>query len=172
MRKAEDQIRWLLRERHRLREGKADDFTIQNQADVIEAESSVARTFSLLVAGIAFISLLIGGVGILGVMLLSIRERVREIGIRRAVGARRNDILVQFLIESSFMGIAGGLLGLLLGVALGQAIGRITGMPVALVPGYAVVSLVFSAFVGMVFGIYPAWKAAQLDPIEALNARD
>ena len=172
MRKAEDQIRWLLRERHRLREGKADDFTIQNQADVIEAESSIARTFSLLVAGIALISLLISGVGILGVMLLSVRERVGEIGIRRAVGAKRNDILVQFLIESSFLGIVGGVLGLLLGVALGQAISSVAGMPVAVILEYVLVSLVFSAVVGIVFGVYPAWKAARLDPIEALNIKD
>ena len=114
---AEAEIRSLLRERHRLREGKEDDFTIQNQADVIEAQSSVARTFSLLVGSIAVISLLIGGVGILGVMLLSIRERVSEIGIRRAVGARRRDILVQFLVESSFLGVVGGIAGLSWGLA-------------------------------------------------------
>jgi putative ABC transport system permease protein len=171
MRKAEDQIKWVLRERHRLREGQTSDFTIQNQADVIDAESSVARTFSLLVAGIAVISLLIGGVGILGVMLLSVRERVGEIGIRRAVGARRKDIVVQFLIESSFIGIAGGLLGLLSGVILGKAVNGITGMPIAFVVEYMAVSLVFSGAVGIIFGIYPAWKAARLDPIEALNTR-
>ena len=171
IREAEDQIRWLLRERHRLPEGKEDDFTIQNQADVIDAETSIARTFSVLVAGIALISLLIGGVGILGVMLLSVRERVGEIGIRRAVGARRKDILVQFLIESSFMGILGGLLGLLLGVTVGKAIGEISGMPVAFVVEYMAVSLAFSVAIGIIFGIYPAWKAAQLDPIEALNTK-
>ncbi|MDQ7784825.1 MAG: ABC transporter permease [Desulfomonilaceae bacterium] len=169
IRKAEDQIGRLLRERHRLRGGQEDDFTIRNQADVIEAESAIARTFSLLVSGIALISLLIGGVGILGVMLLSVRERVEEIGIRRAVGARKRDILVQFLVESSFMGIVGGLLGLLLGVIAGQAIGKTSGMTVALVPEYMAASLAFSVAVGMIFGIYPAWKAAQLDPIQALR---
>lgn len=171
IRKAEEQIRWLLRDRHRLRQGKEDDFTIQNQADVIEAESSVASTFSVLVVGIALISLFIGGMGILGVMLLSVRERVGEIGIRRAVGARRRDILVQFLIESSFMGILGGMLGLFVGVALGAAIKKMTGMPVAFVVEYMAASLIFSVAIGIVFGIYPAWKAARLDVIEALNTK-
>ena len=168
---AEAEIRSLLRERHRLREGKENDFTIQNQADVIEAQSSVARTFSLLVASIAIISLIIGGVGILGVMLLSIRERVSEIGIRRAVGAKRRDILVQFLVESSFLGVVGGIAGLLLGIGSSAGVKHFSGMPVVLAPDYVILSLVFSIATGLIFGIYPSWKAARLDPIEALNTR-
>ena len=168
---AEAEIRSLLRERHRLREGKEDDFTIQNQADVIEAQSSVARTFSLLVGSIAVISLLIGGVGILGVMLLSIRERVSEIGIRRAVGARRRDILVQFLVESSFLGVVGGIAGLLLGIGGSAGVKHFSGMPVVLAPDYVILSLVFSIATGLIFGIYPSWKAARLDPIEALTTK-
>ncbi len=166
---AEDQIRSLLRDRHRLREGKEDDFTIQNQADVIEAASSVARTFSLLVGTIALISLLIGGIGILGVMLLSLKERVGEIGIRRAVGARRKDILVQFLVEASSLGVMGGLLGVLAGALTAELIKISSGMTVVLAPGYMLLSLVFSIATGMIFGIYPAWKAAALNPIEALS---
>jgi len=166
---AQDQIRWLLRERHHLREGKDNDFTIQNQADVIEAQSAIARTFSLLIGSIALISLIIGGVGILGVMLLSIRERVGEIGIRRAVGARRKDILVQFLVESSSLGIIGGLLGVVLGIVVIEAVKLSSGMPVLIAVGYLILSLVFSVATGMIFGIYPSWKAARLDPIEALN---
>lgn len=169
VRQAEHQIRWLLRDRHHLREGKSDDFTIQNQADVIEAESAVANTFSLLIGSIALISLLIGGVGILGVMLLSIRERVGEIGIRRAVGARKKDILAQFLVESSFLGIMGGLLGIVLGVVVIEIVKLSTGMPVVIAPGYLLLSLIFSVATGMIFGIHPSWKAARLDPIEALH---
>jgi putative ABC transport system permease protein len=163
------EIKSLLRERHRLRDDQDDDFTVQNQADAIEARSSVARTFSLLVASIAVSSLLIGGVGILGVMLLSIQERTSEIGARRAVGAKRRDILVQFLVESSFLGILGGIAGLFLGLGTSAGLKLISGMPVVLEPGYIVLSLVFSLGTGLVFGIYPSWKAARLDPIEALN---
>ncbi len=163
------EIRSLLRERHRLREDKEDDFIIQNQADVMEAQSSVARTFSLLVLSIAVSSLVIGGVGILGVMLLSIQERISEIGIRRAVGAKRGDILVQFLVESSFLGILGGIAGLFLGLGASAGVKLISGMPVVLEPDYIVLSLVFSLATGLIFGIYPSWKAARLDPIEALN---
>lgn len=165
------QVKALLRERHRLRHGVADDFTIQNQADVVEAESSVAKTFSLLVIAIASVSMLIGGVGILGVMLLSVKERVSEIGVRRAVGARRKDILIQFLVESSFLGIIGGLAGIATGLIASQLLKLISGMPVVLSLNYMIASLIFSVLVGLVFGIYPAWKAAGLDPIQALNSK-
>ncbi len=170
--RAETDIRWLLRERHHIREGKDNDFTIQNQADVVEAAGAVARTFSLLVGSIALVSLLIGGVGILGVMLLSIRERVVEIGLRRAVGARRKDILVQFLVESSFLGIIGGLMGVVLGIIASEFVGSVSGMPMALSVEHILLSLAFSVFIGMVFGIYPSWKAAGLDPVEALNQKN
>ena len=165
------EIKSLLREGHRLREDKEDDFIIQNQADVVEAQSSVARTFSLLVASIASSSLVIGGVGILGVMLLSIQERVSEIGIRRAVGAKRRDILIQFVVESSFLGILGGIAGLLLGLGASAGAKMISEMPIVLDPEYIVLSLVFSLATGLIFGIYPSWKAARLDPIEALNTQ-
>ncbi|MFH0824271.1 MAG: ABC transporter permease [Pseudomonadota bacterium] len=164
-------IRTLLRERHRLGDVKEDDFTIQSQADVIEAAGSIARTFSLLIAGIAFVALLIGGVGILGVMLLSIRERVVEIGIRRAVGARRRDILIQFLVESSFLGFTGGGLGIVAGSLITAAIKAVSGMPIAPATEFVIPALAFSVMIGMASGIYPAWKAACLDPIEALNTQ-
>ncbi len=166
------EIRSLLRERHRLREGRDDDFVIQNQADVIEAQSSTARTFSLLIASIALISLIIGGVGILGVMLLSIRERVSEIGIRRAVGATRRDILVQFLVESAFLGVVGGVAGLVLGVSGSFGVKYLSGMPVSLVPASIALSLIFSVGTGLIFGVYPSCKAARLDPIEALHMKN
>jgi putative ABC transport system permease protein len=165
------EIKSLLRERHRLRESKDDDFTVQNQADVIEAQKSVAQTFSLLVLSIAGSSLVIGGVGILGVMLLSIQERISEIGIRRAVGAKRRDILVQFLVESSFLGILGGISGLVLGLGTSGGVKLLSGLTVVLEPDYILLSLVFSSAVGLIFGIYPSWKAARLDPIEALNTK-
>lgn len=167
----QSQVKSLLRERHRLRPEINDDFTIQNQADVVEAESSVARTFSLLVIAIAFVSMFIGGVGILGVMLLSIKERVSEIGVRRAVGARRKDILVQFLVESSFLGILGGIAGIVVGLIASQALKLASGMPIVLSINYMMASMLFSVMIGLVFGIYPSWKAAGLDPIEALNSK-
>jgi ABC-type antimicrobial peptide transport system permease subunit len=117
------------------------------------------------------ISLIIGGVGILGVMLLSIRERVSEIGIRRAVGARKKDILIQFLVESAFLGVTGGVLGLLFGVSGSMVVKYVSGMPITLAPAYIALSVCFSIVTGLVFGLYPAWKAAQLDPVQALFAR-
>ncbi|MFA6222610.1 MAG: ABC transporter permease [Desulfomonilaceae bacterium] len=163
------EIKSLLRERHRLRDDKADDFTIQNQADVIEAQSSVSRSFSLLVLSIAVSSLVIGGVGIMGVMLVSIQERISEIGIRRAVGAKRSDIFVQFLVESLFLGILGGIGGLLLGLSASAGVKLISRMPLVLEPKYILLSLVFSLATALLFGIFPSWRASRLNPIEALH---
>ncbi len=168
IREAEMQVRILLRERHRLGPGKLDDFTIQNQADVIETRGSAARTFELLIVSMAAISIVIGGVGILGVMLLSIRERVGEIGIRRAVGARRKDILIQFLLESSILGLSGGVIGLLVGMAGAAGVAWLTEMPVSVSFEYAAISLACALLSGVIFGIHPSWKAARLNPIEAL----
>ena len=166
---AGDEIIWLLRERHRLREGKENDFVVQNQADAIEAQMSVARTFSILVLSIAVSSLVIGGVGILGVMLLSVQERTSEIGIRRAVGAKRSDILVQFIVESSFLGALGGLAGLFLGLGASVVVKLISGMPIVLKPDCTVLSLSCSVATGLISGIYPSWKAARTEPVVALS---
>ncbi len=166
---AADEIKSLLRERHRLRKSREDDFVMQNQADILEAQSSVARTFNILVVGIAVSSLVIGGVGILGVMLLSVQERTREIGIRRAMGAKKRDILFQFVVEASLLGISGGIAGLFIGLGASVGAELIGGMLVVLQPDYVFLSLAFSFATGLIFGIYPAWKAARLDPIAALN---
>ena len=152
-----------------MREDREDDFVIQNEADILEAQSSVARTFNILVVGIAASSLLIGGVGILGVMLLSVQERTAEIGIRRAVGAKKIDILRQFLLEASVLGISGGISGLFIGLGTSVAAELIAGMPVVLKPDYVILSLGVSLATGLIFGIFPAWKAARLDPIDALH---
>jgi putative ABC transport system permease protein len=169
IRDAEQQIRAVLRDRHRLGAGKPDDFTIQNQADVIETRSATARTFELLIVSMAAISIVIGGVGILGVMLLSIRERVGEIGIRRAVGARERDILIQFLVESTVLGLFGGIIGLVVGLVGTEAVGRLTDMPVSVSYEYVAIAIVCSLLSGIIFGIHPSWKAARLNPIEALH---
>lgn len=169
IRRAEEQVRILLRERHRLGQGRLDDFTIQNQADVIETREAAVRTFELLIVSMAVISIIIGGVGILGVMLLSVRERVGEIGIRRAVGARKKDILIQFVVESAVLGVCGGIAGLFLGLVGAAAAIRLTLMPVSFSFGYTAVSMVSAVLSAILFGIYPSWKASCLNPIEALQ---
>ncbi|MHB1037281.1 MAG: ABC transporter permease [Pirellulales bacterium] len=166
---AEREIRDVLRRRHRL-EGKRDDFTIQNQATLIAGERETAQSTTLLVGSVAGISLLVGGVGILAVMLISVRERVQEIGLRRAGGACRRDIRNQFLLESAMLAGLGGLTGVLAGVAATVAASAFGAWDTVISWESACIAFVFSISLGIVFGIYPAVRAASLEPIEALRA--
>ncbi len=169
MGRAESEIRTILREGHHIRKGKPDDFTIQNQASVLETQRESSQTFTLLISSIAAVSLLVGGIGILAVMLISIRERIKEIGIRMAVGAKKSDILMQFLAESLLLSIGGGIIGIILGITVAVIIAIFADWPFSL-PLYAI-AISFSATIimGISFGVYPAKKAASLDPIKALQ---
>lgn len=159
----------LLRERHRL-DGKPDDFTIQSQTEVLAAEEETSQTFTNLLGAVAAVSLLVGGVGILAVMLMAVKERTREIGVRRAVGALRRDLLLQFVVESLVLSLSGGVAGILLGVAIALAIARFTAWPMSLSAPAMALAFGFSAAIGVLFGVYPAAKAARMDPIEALRS--
>ncbi len=163
------QIREALRLRHGLAAGAADDFTIIDQAQLLSAFGTITGILSLLLAGIASISLLVGGIGIMNIMLVSVRERTREIGIRKAVGARGRDILLQFLIEALVLSLAGGVLGVALGVAASAAIAALAGWGLSVSAGTVALALGFSLAVGVVFGVWPARQAARLDPVEALR---
>jgi putative ABC transport system permease protein len=162
----------VLRERHNVLAG-AEDFTVQNQADALSALTSVTNTLTLFLGGIAGISLVVGGIGVMNIMLVSVTERTREIGIRKAVGARRADILTQFLVESAALSLLGGLIGIALGWLIATGIGRVQlgGNAIKPVVGLDSVLLatIFSAAVGLFFGIYPAMRAASLAPVEALR---
>jgi putative ABC transport system permease protein len=166
---AQDEIRVLLRESRRIAEGDADDFTVRNQNDLAQAAEGSTKVMTLLLAAIASISLLVGGIGIMNIMLVSVTERTREIGIRLAIGARGSDVLTQFLVESIVMGVFGGILGLALGVAGSKLLGHFTGWETVISPIVMVVAVAFSGAVGVFFGFYPARKAAALHPIEALR---
>ena len=166
---AKAQVEGLLRARHGLGATAADDFTIQDQAQLLTAFSSIGTTLTLLLAGIASISLIVGGIGIMNIMLVSVRERTREIGIRKAIGARSRDILAQFLIEALTLSVIGGILGIVVGVAVSALIGEIAGWGLVLSPVIPLFALAFSVVVGIVFGVWPARQAAVLDPIVALR---
>ncbi|WP_353948538.1 ABC transporter permease [Sporolactobacillus sp. Y61] len=147
----------------------SDDYSVVNQQDVMEAMSSVTNTMTMLLAGIAGISLLVGGIGIMNIMLVSVTERTRKIGIRKAIGARQKDILLQFLIESGVLSMLGGLFGIALGAAIAGIYATFTGTQVVFSISVMTFTFLFSAAVGMVFGVFPAWKASRLNPIDALR---
>ena len=164
-----EQINDLLRQRHRIAEGKDDDFTVRTQEEIAQMATATSRIMSLLLAAIAAVSLIVGGIGIMNIMLVSVTERTREIGIRMAVGARSRDILLQFLVEAVTLSSLGGLIGIGLGLGTAELLSKVAGWPTLVPMTAVVVSFVFSAAIGIFFGFYPARKAARLDPIEALR---
>ena len=159
----------LLRDRHELAATDTADFSVFNQTQLLDAASSISGTLTLLLGGIASISLVVGGIGIMNIMLVSVRERTREIGIRKAVGARRRDILAQFLVEALTLSLIGGLIGIVVGLAVSAGIGQLAGWGFQFNPTTIVAAVLFSLAVGVVFGVWPARQAARLDPITALR---
>ena len=163
-------LREILRDSHRLRSGKDDDFTIQNQAELLSTQQEAQRAFTMLTVSVASLSLAVGGVGILAVMLMSVRERVREIGLRRALGARQVDILFQFLIEAAILSLAGGIAGIVLGIVATFAVAGLAGWDAVLVPKVFLLVAALSAGIGLLFGTVPAQKAARTEPAISLRA--
>ena len=159
----------LLRQRHRIQQGRDDDFILRNQQEIAETQTAAMDTMTALLAGVAIISLIVGGIGIMNIMLVSVTERTREIGIRMAVGARGRDILLQFLIEAVALSSTGGLLGIALGIGGARLLTIIKQWPTLISADSIVIAFAFSAAVGVFFGFYPARKASQLDPIDALR---
>jgi len=166
---AEEQITILLRQRHRIGPERDDDFNVRNLSDIAEAASTTARVMGILLGSVASISLLVGGIGIMNIMLVSVTERTREIGIRMAVGARSRDIMLQFLVEAVVMAATGGLIGILLGIGSSELLKKWAQWPTLIDPGIVAIAFLFSGAVGVFFGFYPAQKAANLDPIDALR---
>jgi putative ABC transport system permease protein len=166
---ANNQIASLLRQRHKLRTGTDDDFMIRNLSDIAEAASNSATVMAMLLGSIASVSLLVGGIGIMNIMLVSVTERTREIGIRMAVGARSRDIMLQFIVEAVVMAASGGVIGILLGIGSSNLIKYLAELPTLIRPEIIAVSFLVAGAVGVFFGFYPAKKAANLDPIDALR---
>jgi putative ABC transport system permease protein len=166
---AQDELVAILREAHGLREGEEDDFRVRNQAELMETATQTSRVMTLLLGAVAGVSLIVGGIGIMNIMLVSVTERTREIGIRMAVGARGTDILVQFLTESVVLSLIGGLIGIGLALGVSWALERFAKMTTIVSPSVMLLAVGFAAAVGIFFGLYPARKAARLNPIEALR---
>jgi len=166
---AETQISLVLRNRHKLRPDEDDDFNIRHPEDALEAQEKASRTFTLMLASVASVSLLVGGIGIMNIMLVSVTERTREIGVRMAIGATDEDVQMQFLIEALALSLLGGAAGVIFGLFASAGVSNLLNWPAAISPTAVIVAAAFSAFIGIFFGYYPAQKASQLDPIEALR---
>jgi putative ABC transport system permease protein len=169
MKASEEQIRDLLRQRHHLQQNEDDDFAVRNLSEILESQQAASRVLSLLLAAIASVSLVVGGIGIMNIMLVSVTERTREIGLRRAVGAQRRDILRQFLVEAVFVSLAGGLIGIGVGMVGSYAIGYFFQWRALIGLSAILPAFLFAGAVGIFFGYYPARKASLLKPIEALR---
>ena len=166
---AVEAIREVLRTRHRLQPDQPDDFTVRTQVDIGNVQEGASQTLTIMMFAVASISLLVGGIGIMNILLVSVTERTREIGVRMAVGAKRRHILVQFLIEAIVLSLVGGVLGIVFGIGGARATTAVAGWPTIITPESIVVAFLFSVAVGLFFGLYPANKAAHLNPIEALR---
>ena len=169
MNNAMAEIDRVIRREHRIRPGEASDFNIRNQATLLDTFQETTQTFSFLLAGIAIVSLVVGGIGIMNIMLVSVTERTREIGVRKALGARRRDIMLQFLIEALVLCVAGGVLGLGLGILVAHLMASMAQWNTIVAPQSAILAIGFSAFIGIFFGLWPARRAARLDPIVSLR---
>lgn len=169
MTRAQAEITKTLRRLHRLSDSQPDDFRIFNQADLADAQNQQQDTFSALITYLAIVSLVVGGVGIMNIMLVSVTERTREIGVRKAIGAKKKNILSQFLLEALFLSLIGGLLGVGFGIAGAKTVQAVNNWTIVIAPSTVLMAFSFSAVVGAFFGFYPAWKAAQMNPIEALR---
>jgi putative ABC transport system permease protein len=166
---ATTQIENILRQRHKIRPGKEDDFMVRNSADIAAAGSAITTALTFLLGGIASVSLIVGGIGIMNIMLVSVVERTREIGIRMAVGARSRDILRQFIIEAMVLSVVGGILGICFGIGIATLIASIASWPTYVSWFSVLLAFLFSAGIGIFFGFYPALKASRLDPIQSLR---
>jgi putative ABC transport system permease protein len=166
---ATDEITALLRQRHRIGAGQDNDFVTRSQQEIASAATQMSRVLTMLLGAIASVSLVVGGIGIMNIMLVSVTERTREIGVRRALGARRGDIRLQFLIEASLISGLGGAVGIGIGIAIARLVSRVGGWPTLVQPQIVALAFLFAGLIGVGFGLYPAAKAARLNPIEALR---
>ncbi|MCU0818309.1 MAG: ABC transporter permease [Beijerinckiaceae bacterium] len=167
---AEEEMKRLLRQRHRIQDGRDDDFSLRNMAEIQATREESARTMAMLLLSVAAVSLVVGGIGIMNIMLVSVTERTKEIGLRMAVGARPLDVMGQFLIEATTIALIGGMIGIGIGIGIAIITAMKAGWPLLIDPLVVVTAFVFSGLVGIVSGFYPAFRAARLDPVEALRA--